>query len=233
MAITTSPADYVWIAAQLNKLKITNPDGTISFRSHDAGLDYDDLLMLIETHHHFPSEIPDVERRRILADAIRSTLKAGEITDYSLKTNICKNIGLFSSKSPTDYVLVTSLSMKYDRALESLRFDQADFVFSPSLPQNFARQNRERFEATHPLHDLLPGATTVRVSIAARADFEAYHKVRVITKIDGLRIAISAPAPSKSAPGTCVPGPRTARLGALLTIPFPFSLWGTGTTPTG
>jgi hypothetical protein len=61
MAITTSPADYVWIAAQLNKLKITNPDGSVSFRSPDVGLDYDDLLMLIETHHHFPSDIPDVE----------------------------------------------------------------------------------------------------------------------------------------------------------------------------
>jgi len=57
-----------------------------------------------------------------------------------------------------------------------LRFDQADFVFSPSLPQNFARQNSERFEAIHPLPDLLPGSTIVRVSISARSDFEAYHK---------------------------------------------------------
>jgi len=122
MAITTSPADYVWIAAQLNKLKITNPDGSVAFRSHDVGLDYDDLLMLIETHHHFPSDIPDVERRRILAESLRSTVKAGEITDYSLKAHICKTIGLFSSKSPTDYVLVTSLSMKYDRTLEPLPY---------------------------------------------------------------------------------------------------------------
>src|SRR5271165_1068073 len=44
------------------------------------------------------------------------------------------------------------------------------------------------------------------------------------------RTAISAPTPSKLAPGTCVPNPRPVRLEPLLTVPFPFiSLWGTGT----
>ena len=37
--------------------------------------------------------------------------------------------------------------------------------------------------------------------------------------------------PSESTPGTCVRDPWTARLEALLTVPFPLiSLWGTGTT---
>jgi len=185
MAITTKLADYRWIAGQLNKLKIINPDGSVSFRSRDAALAYDDLVMLIETHHQFPADIPDVERRRILADAIRSTVKAGELSDYSLKANVLKAIGLFGSRPQTEFVFVTSLTIKHHRALGSFKFDACDFAFSAPLPKSFARQNPERFRVIHPLPDLVPGSTAVRVSVSARSDFEAYHKA--VESLDFLR----------------------------------------------
>lgn len=44
---------------------------------------------------------------------------------------------------------------------------------------------------------------------------------------------ILAPTPSKSTPRTRGPNPWTVRLEALLTVPFPYSLWGMGTTRFG
>jgi len=185
MATTKSSEEYAWIATNLNRLKITNPDGSVSFRFYDIDIYYDDLLMLIETHHQFPSDIPDVERRRIVTEAIRSTATEAEITGYSLKANLHKSINGFRNKDTSDYVMITCLSMKYPRNLETLNFDQADFVFSPSLPQNFARENLQRFQVIQPLTDLLPGSTMVRVKVSARSHFEAYHKA--VDSLDFLR----------------------------------------------
>jgi hypothetical protein len=174
--MATIRADYVWIAAQLNKLRIANPDGTVSFRSPDNVIEYEDLIMLLETYHDFPSGTPDVERRRIVEHAIHSTATAGEITDHLLKANIWKTINLFGSRPHKEYVLVTSLSMVYHRLITDLRFDDADFAFSSSLPPNFARRHPHRFHVIEPLPDLLPDSTAVRVTVSTNSDFGAFQK---------------------------------------------------------
>jgi len=49
------------------------------------------------------------------------------------------------------------------------------------------------------------------------------------SKLRTCSIVISARTLSKSTPREVVPHSVTRQLGALLTVPFPFSLWGTGT----
>ena len=145
----------------------------------------DDLISLLETHHVFDSDIPDVERRRIVNEAVREAARSGEITEKTLKGNILKNVNLFKNKPVTDYVMATSLSIKQPKDLRKLTFDQAGFIFSASLPPAFSRANIEGFQHQKPANDLPPGFTTVRVKVQARSDFDAFHKA--IDSLDFLR----------------------------------------------
>src|SRR5262249_19061351 len=100
-----SHADYAWVAERLSNLKITQPDGSVAFNSFGEGFFFDDLITLLETHHVFDSDIPDVECRQIVRQAVNEAAREGEITERKLKGNILKHANIFKNKPLSNYVV--------------------------------------------------------------------------------------------------------------------------------
>jgi hypothetical protein len=178
-------ADYAWVAEQLTKLKAIQGDGTVAFTHCFNEVYYEDLITLLETHHTFPSDIPDVECRRIVGEAIREAARTGDITEKSLKGKILKYVNAFTERPASDFVMLTSLSIARPKNLGRIIFDDARFMFSHSLPVAFSRANIDRFKERTPDNDLPPEFTTVRVQVQARSDFEALDKA--LESMDFLR----------------------------------------------
>ena len=176
MARPKLQADYAWIAENLNKLKVTQSDGSVALIAFGDGLSFNDLITILNTYHTFDADVPDDERGRIINEAVRETARNGAITENLLKGQIIKHANRFMSRPATNFILVTTLSIKRPTDLKYLRFDSANIIFSTSLPPSFSRDQIVGYKQRKLPNDLPSDFTTVRIKVKARSEFEAFKK---------------------------------------------------------
>ncbi len=92
---------------------------------------------------------------------------------------------LYANKPRTDFILLTSLSVKRPVDLRRATFDGASFTFSDTVPAKFSRRPWKIEETWKPPHDLPLAFTKVRVAVKSRTDFDAYEAA--INSLDYLR----------------------------------------------
>ena len=177
--------DYAWLAARLESLRVIQPDGTPGFQSTLGGHPYLDIRNILETYEDFDSDVSEIQRSRLVRDAIQAAAKHGNITAESLLRELSRQKTLYAKKPKTEFTLATSLSVKRPGDLHRVTFDGASFIFSDTLPARFSRKHWKIQETWNPPHDLPPDFTKVRVTVQSRADFDAYETA--IDSLDYLR----------------------------------------------
>jgi hypothetical protein len=176
--------DYAWLAANLNKLRVT-PFGEAGLAFFKGRVFLDDILTIIETSQMHDRSIPDQERRRVIRRAVFEAAKAGELTEKSLRAEISKQKSLYKRSPLTDFVLLTSLSVTRPPELRRLSFDGARFIFSDNVPATFSREGLQWYPGLEPPNDMPPGFAVVRASVQARTEHEAFEAA--VNSLDYLR----------------------------------------------
>jgi hypothetical protein len=178
-------ADYAWLAANLQSLVTDQPDGKKAFKLFTDTCNYHDMVALLDTYESFDSDVSDIQRSRIVRAAIQSAAQTGDVTAEALIRELSRQKTLYAKKSKSDFVLVTSLSVKRPRELHRLAFDGARFVFSDTLPENFSRTPMKLPEPWAPPIGLPAEFTKVRVAVKARSEFDAC--TMAVNSLDFLR----------------------------------------------
>lgn len=163
------------IANGLEKIRVYDDLGR---HSGFSGFEYEDFVSVMQSSLSFSSDIPEVERRRIIALSIRAVAQRGTITPKALIGEFSKQENLYLDRKPQEYVLVTNLSMRYLPDFRRSAILGSPITISPKLPKQFVRKPvidlaRPRFFGDFPTN-----YSYVRVLIKSRSEFEAAEKAQ-------------------------------------------------------
>lgn len=141
------------------------------------------LLSMIEFDH----KLPEVEKRRIVSNALQQLLGGTEVTVTNLLGAIGKLEHDFLQQPTKPYVLATALSVKSNALLPRKSIEGAVLTFTRNLPAEF-RRARQSF-AEQEKHLRIPSLPmeyqAVRVHVHARSPAEAAQFA--LDKVDLLR----------------------------------------------
>jgi hypothetical protein len=177
--------DYSWIAENLESIRTTQPDGTPAFIINPGGVNYDDLINILSTYEPFDQDASDIQRERLIREAIRAAAAAGKITAQALIRELSRQKTLYSRSNRQAYILLTSLSLQRPADLLHISFDNAQFSFSDTVPRTFSREEFKLHQIWEPPKDLPPAFTKVRVKVKARSEVDAYETA--VNSLDYLR----------------------------------------------
>jgi hypothetical protein len=121
------------IAKQLEKSKSIDKDGTVTFH----GFAHTHDTVLLNTMLSFHSEVPELERRRIINAVTFQAGKKGIITAEALLLEINEMEKNYLAKKPIKFVLVTSISFSHSCVLPKLCYRGANIIFEPHLKNTF------------------------------------------------------------------------------------------------
>jgi hypothetical protein len=174
------------MCASWNKERF-NPDllakGLESIRVSDAAgshqgfqTPYEDYVTVIHSSLNFAANIPETERRRIIALSIRAVATRGAITKEALKREISRQENAYLRLPLRPFIVATSLSVRPTQDLKRTSVGGCTITFSRRLPRCFNRQPlMER--ASRLIHGDLPDSyTSVRASVRARSEHEAVEQ---------------------------------------------------------
>jgi hypothetical protein len=168
------------IIDSLESSRIKNGTSKGGFSFGTKGLPFKWATSSLFSFVEFNPDIPECEQTTILDSAIFSAAKSGAITPRKIISEVCKKENEFLSKALQQYVLVTSLSLKYTKLLMpiNLHFPQARIAFRESLPKRFktGRDGLLKHAMTSLLFDEPTSYVWVTVRVHARSTAEAATK---------------------------------------------------------
>lgn len=155
----------------LNSRKTIDSSGRVGF----SGWEVDDYLTVLRSSVTFSAKLPEMERRRIINQALFAVARAGTMTTKALIGEISKRENNFLALPHKNFVIATSISVRYRDLLTTKQVNGARITFSASLAKRFERaragtlKKARRNDVTDPPRNY----TQVRVSIRARSESEA------------------------------------------------------------
>jgi hypothetical protein len=205
------------LANQLEKHKFHDSSG-YGFK----GFEVDIYFTALESYFIFDEQIPQYERYFILYRAITSSAKTGKLTAKGILGNICKEENSYLNKPKNDYILATSISIKYFNELKKANRNNKSIKFNLSLPQKFDQKKAIKSWKLYKLGEIPKSYTAVQISVKARNEHEAYNLA--INELDLMRGIWSLFLSEYVVFGSSVTGAEPinkVRLGALHTLHFP------------
>lgn len=171
------------IAEKLEKIKLLDKKGIASF---SGGVpDYDELSTVILTSINIDEIIPETEKIRIVNRAIISAASKGKITEKSILGEINKEENLYLSLIQDDYIIVSSLSIKYSHELSRIFDGGITSTFSNYLPKKFNQSLvNEKLELKE-IKSIPRTYTRVRIRTKGRSILEAGE--RALNFLDFIR----------------------------------------------
>lgn len=155
----------------LNARKTTDSSGRVGF----SGWEVNDYLTVLRSSVSFSAKLPEMERRRIINQALFAVAQTGTVTTKTLIAKISKSENSFLALPYKRFVIATSISIRYSDLLTPKQVSGARITFSASLSKRFERarigtlERARRNDVTDPPRKY----TQVRVSIRARSESEA------------------------------------------------------------
>ena len=137
---------------------------------------YEDYETVIHSSLNFADNIPETERRRIIALSIRDVANRGVITQAALIKEISRQEHAYLRLPLRPFTVATSLSIRPTQDLKRTSIGGCTITFSRQLPKRFNQQPvMER--ASQLIHGDLPGGyTSVRASVRAGSEHEAVEQ---------------------------------------------------------
>ena len=167
--------DFEWIAASLNQLRVVGSDGVVSYNLIGE-ISYDDIITTIETHEAGQEAIPEIERRRIIRQAISNAGNAGLIDPKRLRGELSKLRNEYENRDPRDFALVTSLSVEPPIRRVKISIKYSKIIISSLLPERF-RLTRASYPLEHYAENHTPeGYSILRAYVQAKSEYHAFDK---------------------------------------------------------
>jgi hypothetical protein len=142
--------DQTLLMDALNARKTKDSSGRVGF----SGWDVDDYLTVLRSSVKFSAKLPEMERRRIINQAVFAVAQTRTLTTKALLAEISKRENGFLNLPYKRLVLVTSISIRYVHSLTPKQINGARISFSASLPKRFDRsvilKRARRDEVTEP-----------------------------------------------------------------------------------
>jgi len=153
----------------LNARKTKDASGRVGF----TGWEVDDYLTVLRSSVNFLARLPEMERRRIVRQAVFSVAQTGTLTTKTLLAEISKKENNFLRLPYKRLVLATSISIRYFDSLTPKQVNGARITFSASLPKRFGRVDILKRARRNDITDTPRNYAQVRVSVRARSESEA------------------------------------------------------------
>jgi hypothetical protein len=123
------------LARRIEAIRTTNPDGRVAF----DGPRFTDLEMVFRTAIDWDESLSDYERDRIAFNAPFVAARAGQVTKDALLKAVHELEAKEFAAKPTDYVVVTTLTVRYHAQLKKVRVRNVQFSFFQKLPKKYDR----------------------------------------------------------------------------------------------
>jgi hypothetical protein len=143
---------------------------------------HNDYLTVIESYLIFDDQIPEAERYTILNKAVNASVEEGKLNANGLLGNISKEENFYLNKPKKNFVLASSISIKF---FPELKENNRNILFDCFLPKRFNRKKAKQEWELFKMGEFPVNYTYVRTSVKARSELEAYKIA--IDKIDLLR----------------------------------------------
>ncbi len=171
------------IVKKFEEIKIVRDDGTVTFE----GSGFDDCFAVLNSMIILRSDIPQIEKSRIVRDAIFRAGAAGKITANKLLNETEKLQSAYLAKPLKKYKLVTSLSVSCNSRLKRLRINDCTISFNPHLNALLTSESEKiKKHAARGLFGELPtNYATVVITLQAKSTNAAAEKA--IDSIDLIR----------------------------------------------
>jgi hypothetical protein len=174
------PAD---ISARINKIRTIDSQGKTSFR----GFEFNEYEILLDSMVRFNKEIPDIEKSRIIRDALFNVGKDVDITDETLLKCITFYEKDYLSRKQKKYILITSISAAYCAKLNDITENGCKIKFISRLNNKFLlnRENLLKVAKDSFCGDLPVDYTCVKIYVSGRSVNEA--AIKALDSIDFVR----------------------------------------------
>ena len=170
------------LAKQLEKHKILDNSG--KFTGWE-GFEFDDYSTAIESYLIFDNQIPQYERSIIFNKALDSLTKTKMLSAKEILGSVCREENHYLDKPKTDFVLATSISIKYFDELKKANRRNKSIKFRCSIPKRFDQTKPLKEWESMKLGELPKSYTSIQISVKARGYHEAYNVA--IDELDLLR----------------------------------------------
>ena len=122
------------LLALIENAKVVDETGKVSFQ---ADFRFSGWQILLEASLQFHSEVPEIERKRIVWRSLNDAGTIGTIEKGTFLQQSTKNQSAYLSRPPQRYVLLTEISMQADNTLPGGRLGQTTVAFPKSIPPAF------------------------------------------------------------------------------------------------
>jgi hypothetical protein len=162
--------DRALLLTGLESIRTTDASGRAAFTGHK----FDNYITVLQSSVDFSTKIPEAERRRIVYGSVFAMAQANKLTkEAAIIAEISKRENEYLRQPQKQFVLVTSLSIRYFKSLTPKQVHGAKITFSSYLPKYFDRadllERAQHNGVTPPPRDY----TQVRISVRGRSDYEA------------------------------------------------------------
>ena len=148
------------------------------------GGDFDLCVAIVAWCATFRGAVPESERTEIAQKAIIDSKKAGEFTEESILKRISHGQRQYLNTRPQQYVLLSSLSVRYSRRIIRRTYPDAILRFSATKPTYLSLPGPVQFVVKHEMKQP-PHFMWVRTEITARDPKSAADLA--INRVDRLR----------------------------------------------
>lgn len=167
------------LVQQLEDLR--KPDGGNGDVVFEGNLLFDDMVSVLERATIFSEILPELEKRRIVSEALSSAARSGPLTADSMIGEINRGAKEFSERPKTKYVLVTSLSIRYFPELtDNIEVFGCEISLGRQLPERLRSGHETAKERTrkyvfgdYPDQSMFRHYTAAWIAISARSEYEA------------------------------------------------------------
>lgn len=183
MASWNKGYDPELISQRLQKAKQVSDDGKVSFSSFG----YSENTVLMNSMICLSTDVPEIEKRRIIGDAVFKAGTKGEISAKKILCEINKLEREYLSTPEEKFRLLTDISISPVCQLPKVFFDGSCIVMNPRL-NKMSRNEREKLkvDAKHTIMaDLPQNYVDVSVSVTARSTADAVDKA--LDRLDFIR----------------------------------------------
>jgi hypothetical protein len=146
---------------------------------------FQNVLSVLESCLEFDPEIPQVDRSKLIKDAVLDAANIGTVDDKSLMRSLWQFENKYTNTPLQDYILATSISYAYFPQLTHLNVDGSTITFSRHLPKHFNRSNiLDDLDRVAAMEDL-DRMASVRIRVKARTHNAAMD--RALNSLDFIR----------------------------------------------
>lgn len=137
------------------------------------GFEIDDVHAVLDSCVEFRPGIPDADRRGLVWKAIVQAAESPKIGGETIEQALRSAENSYLQTPVLDYVLATSISVRYFDQLTRRNLDDACVLFSRQLPRRFNRGAIQRDLDRLTFIDRPGNFTSVRIQVRARTDAAA------------------------------------------------------------